>query len=357
MDSASAARTRTTGRQASGARRQRRRSACETDGWVGSGTAGLPVAVWPCAQRTSQWQRKGRYTPESNEHPAKMLPEIARRVIEFYSQPGDVVLDPMCGVATTLIEALHQGRVAIGLELEQRWATLAASNIEHARTQGAAGQARVLSADARNLGNGLLDEHAGKVSLILTSPPYGDATLGDPRGGKGMAVARRREGRALTANDQTYAASRQKSCKYGSSKPCLARLPYGNLPQLLAGEAEGESYLSAMAGIYEACARMLAPGGYLVLVTKNLRSGGILRNLAADTALLCQHAGLDYHQHVIALLAGIKDDRLIPRPSFWQLLHARKALAAGERTQLVIHEDVQVFRKPHASQTSTTDGR
>jgi hypothetical protein len=68
-------------------------------------TNDLPLAVWPCAQRTGQWQRQGRYLPESNRHPAKMLPEIARRAIDFYSGPGDLVLDPMCGIATTLVEA------------------------------------------------------------------------------------------------------------------------------------------------------------------------------------------------------------------------------------------------------------
>ncbi len=81
-------------------------------------TADLPLALWPCAQRTSQWQRHGRYVPESNRHPAKMLPEIARRVDRPYSSPGDLVLDPMCGIATTLVEAIHLERRAIGVELE-----------------------------------------------------------------------------------------------------------------------------------------------------------------------------------------------------------------------------------------------
>jgi hypothetical protein len=54
-----------------------------------------------------------------------------------------------------------------------------------------------------------------------------------------------------------------------------------------------ESYLSTMSRIYAACARMLAPGRFLVIVTKNLRANGALRNL---TVALCQHAGLDYWQ-------------------------------------------------------------
>ena len=115
-------------------------------------TADLPLAVWPCAQRTSQWQRYGRYLAESNRHPGKMLPALARRAIETYSEPGELVVDPMCGIGTTLVEAIDLGRRAIGVELEPRWAKLAAANIEHAhedpRTRSLA---QVAEGDARQL--------------------------------------------------------------------------------------------------------------------------------------------------------------------------------------------------------------
>ena len=94
-------------------------------------TADLPLAVWPCAQRTSQWQRYKRYLPESNRHPGKMLPALARRAIESYSEPGDLVVDPMCGIGTTLVEASDLGRRAVGVELEPRWAKLASANLDH----------------------------------------------------------------------------------------------------------------------------------------------------------------------------------------------------------------------------------
>jgi tRNA G10 N-methylase Trm11 len=286
-----------------------------------------------------------------------MLPEIARRAIDFYSEPGQTVLDPMCGIGTTLIEAIHQHRRALGLELDERWAALAAANVGHARAQGAPGQALVLTDDARRLGYGALDEFAGKVALILTSPPYGPVTLGDPRGGKGMAVARACEGRRVTAADRAYATTRSKNCRYGDTDVCLARLPYGDPQDATTDAPHSESYLASMAKIYTACAHMLAPGGFLVLVTKNLRSQGTLRNLAGDTITLCQHAGLDYWQHVIALLAGIRDSDLRARPSLWQLLHARNAIATGQRTQLVCHEDVLVFRKRGPQPRNTTNRR
>jgi DNA modification methylase len=95
-------------------------------------TADLPLAVWPCAQRTSQWQRYGRYLAESNRHPDKMLSALTRRAVETYSKPGALVVDPMCGIGSTLVEAIDLGPRAIGVELEPRWAKLAAANVEHA---------------------------------------------------------------------------------------------------------------------------------------------------------------------------------------------------------------------------------
>ena len=48
----------------------------------------------------------------------------------------------MCGIGTTLIEAVHLGRDAIGVEYEPRWAALAADGIALARRQGATGTPR-----------------------------------------------------------------------------------------------------------------------------------------------------------------------------------------------------------------------
>jgi hypothetical protein len=37
----------------------------------------VPLAVWPCAQTSAQYQRLARYLPASSAHPGKMLPELA----------------------------------------------------------------------------------------------------------------------------------------------------------------------------------------------------------------------------------------------------------------------------------------
>ena len=104
--------------------------------------ADLHLSVWPTAQRDARAQRRGRYLPESTAHPAKMLPAIAATAIARYTEPGDLVADPMCGIGTTLVEAVHAGRDGLGIEYEHRWAAVAAANVSHARRNGATGHRR-----------------------------------------------------------------------------------------------------------------------------------------------------------------------------------------------------------------------
>ena len=100
-----------------------------------------------------------------------MLPELARRLIAEYCLPGGLVADPMCGIGTTLVEAAALGRRAVGVELEPRWAELARANLAHALPPDQAALGEVRQGDARQL-TWLLADVAGRVELVVTSPPY-----------------------------------------------------------------------------------------------------------------------------------------------------------------------------------------
>ena len=56
------------------------------------------------------------------------------RLIEFFTLPGELVLDPFAGVGGTLLGAAicRQPRLALGFELEQRWADVYANVIREA---------------------------------------------------------------------------------------------------------------------------------------------------------------------------------------------------------------------------------
>jgi modification methylase len=274
----------------------------------------LPLSVWPTAQQPAATQRVGRYVPRSTAHPAKMLPAIARQAISAYSHPGDLVLDPMCGIGTTLVEAMHLGRTAIGIELEPRWAALASANTAHAGRQGATGTATVITGDARQLPTLIDPNLAGQVTLVLTSPPYG-------RSLHGQVTAR--PGRGVAKFDDAY-----------SRDP--TNLGLVNQPTLL----------DALRDIFLGCQQLLRPGGLLVLTARPYRHRDHLVDLPGQLTQVAEAAGLVLYERNAALLVGLRHDRLVPRPSFFQLDRVRKARARGMPLRIIAHEDVLVFRRP-----------
>jgi modification methylase len=273
----------------------------------------LPLSVWPTAQQPAATQRAGRYLPASNAHPAKMLPAIARQAIAAYSHPGDLVLDPMCGIGTTLVEAIHLGRQAIGIELEPRWAQLASANLTHACRQGATGTATVITGDARQLPSLVDSSLAGQVELVLTSPPYGRSLHGQVSA---------RPGRGVAQFDDTYSAD-------------PANLGRVTRPMLL----------DAMQEILVGCQQLLRPGGLLVLTARPYRHRDHLVDLPGQLTQVAQAAGLVPYERNAALLVGLRENRLVPRPSFFQLDRVRKARTHGLPLRIIAHEDVLVFRR------------
>jgi modification methylase len=288
---------------------------------LGTSAGELPLAVWPCAQTSPQYQRAGRYLPASTAHPAKMLPELARRIIAEYTPPGGLVVDPMCGIGTTLVEAAALGRRAVGVELEARWAELARANLGFALSDEQAKRGEVRLSDARLLPQVLADL-AGTVDLVATSPPYGSdvGMIDKPAWLAGGSLCRRD-----TLNYST---------------------DHANL-----GHARGDRYLAELARVYAGCFAVLRPGGLLVVVTKNLRRQGRVLDLATITVELATRAGFAYLQRVVALLAAVRDGQLHARPSFWQLTQTRRARARGQPAHLVVHEDVSVFVRPQPAPT------
>jgi len=275
----------------------------------------VPPGVWPVAQTTAQYQRAGRYLPACTDHPAKMLPELARRIVAEYSTPGALVVDVMAGIATTVAEAALLDRRAVGVEVEPRWAALAEANLDHMLDPARRFLAEVRLGDARRLGD-VLGDLEGTVDLVCTSPPYA-CDVGNM--------------------DKTKWGSGGDLC------PSTARNYSTDRANL--GHARGAAYEAAMTDVYAGCFALLRPGGVLVTVTKHTRRGGRTLDLASLTSELARGVGFAYLGHVVALHAAVRDGDLVARPSFWQTTQLRKARQRGEPAHLVVHEDVLVFRK------------
>ncbi len=70
-------------------------------------------------------------TESAVDHPAPFPVELPRRVIQLYTQPGDVVLDPFMGSGSTAIAAVLTGRHYVGYEVSAEYCQLAGKRLEH----------------------------------------------------------------------------------------------------------------------------------------------------------------------------------------------------------------------------------
>lgn len=67
---------------------------------------------------------------EARVHPTQKPVALLRWLIEFYSKPGDLILDPYMGSGSTLVAARDTGRRCIGIEIEERYCEIAARRLE-----------------------------------------------------------------------------------------------------------------------------------------------------------------------------------------------------------------------------------
>ena len=193
-------------------------------------------------------------------HPAKYPETLAQEFIEFFTQPGQVVLDPMVGTGSTIVAALRSGRHAYGVELNPQYAIIARQVVEEERaTLGEAGrllQGEVIQGNAAQLPE-IARQHALPIfDYVLTSPPYWD-----------MLRAR--------------GAQTQKKRRTASDLDVF----YSDDPQDLGNIHDYDAFVGKLAAIYARLQPLLRPKAYLTIIVKNVKKGGTIYPLAWDLAL------------------------------------------------------------------------
>ena len=68
--------------------------------------------------------------PEKTEHPCQFPVELVQRCVLALTQSEGVVLDPYCGVGSTIIAALQHGRKAIAAEQDSRYIAITRERIQ-----------------------------------------------------------------------------------------------------------------------------------------------------------------------------------------------------------------------------------
>jgi len=182
------------------------------------------------------------------KHPALFPVQLPQRVIECFLPPdGNLVLDPFCGLGSTVLAAHALGRVGIGLDINREYVEVAQQ-----RLGACSDGCRVICADA-----GAVLDHVdrGAVDLVITSPPYWNV------------LTRRRS------------ADRKAIRNYGEQGNDLGRV------------SDYHQFLAALGGIFGEVRQLLRPRGYCVVVVMDLRTGREFHPFHSDLAAVMQEAG------------------------------------------------------------------
>jgi tRNA G10 N-methylase Trm11 len=314
---------------------------CDVAGVRGGGR------VWLTAQRSPAAQRAGLFAPESIAHPARMGPDLAGHIIARYSRPGEWVLDPMCGIGTTVVQAVRAGRRAVGVEYEPRWLAIARANLALARDAGYTSTAHLFGGDARRLQTLLSSARfldvVGRVALVLTSPPYGRGVHGhldrrphpDRPDGPGSSAGPGRSGEPggggrIVKRHHRYTAAPSGGANLAHATP--------------RGLADG------MIAILVQAAAVLRPGGLVVMVVRPWREHGVLVDLPEQMMACAHRAGLTVVDRAVALHGRIDEQtgtsaEFVARQSFFQSVNITRSRSSGAPTHLLAHEDIVIAQK------------
>ena len=109
---------------------------------------------------------RGKWATHKSDYRGNFAPQIARNLILTYSNESELILDPMVGSGTTLIEARLLNRNAVGYDINQNAVNITKNRINfkvvNNSTQNVAiGDVRDLSAHRDN-----------SFDLIIAHPPY-----------------------------------------------------------------------------------------------------------------------------------------------------------------------------------------
>lgn len=211
--------------------------------------------------RTKQWLKFQKswfvHNPpprrkDVKRHPAKFPETMVAEFVQFFTKRGQTVLDPMAGTGSALVAAIECSRVAIGIELMEKYATIAQQRVQAALAeapQPGLDASRVILGDAAQLSAMDLPP----ADYCITSPPYWDMLR--------MKGAKIQEKRRETDGWDVH---------YSDDERDL-----GNIEDY-------ERFLAELAGIYRQVAGVLREGAYLTVIVKNVKKGGTIYPLAWD---------------------------------------------------------------------------
>ena len=237
----------------------------------------------------SQNARYKYYPKQEDKHLCPGHWQGYRWAIQNLTEPGDWVFDPTCGTGTTLVESYNNGRNSVGVELE--FPTIARANID-AQDPNPNVEAILMQGDARNTAQNLESAgiKRGQLSLVINGTPYPKIS-----GKSSDAPERKKLIKKMTVDGQ------ERKEKLEIEKD--STFDYQNPNNI--GLTKGDEYWSLVNSMYSQAIEFLKPGGYFVILIKDMiqnKQPYLLSSMIANEVLEnnpdVEYYGLYMHRHV-----------------------------------------------------------
>ena len=91
--------------------------------------------VWMDIRQSNTLQRKSARDEKDEKHICPLQLDLIERCIDLWTNPGDIVLDPFCGIGSVPYQAVLMGRRGLGVELKDTYYQQAVKNISIAEQE------------------------------------------------------------------------------------------------------------------------------------------------------------------------------------------------------------------------------
>lgn len=296
-------------------------------------------------ESTSVWSFpvRGAWATHNNKYRGNFAPQIARNVIERYSQPGEVVLDPMAGGGTTLIEAKLLGRGFIGCDINPGAVKICEKAVEF-RIENEELRIEERSQESTNCKLDIVDCKLKEESRKRHEEKkrVGTAQPADPR-----TQEHKRPKLEASATLQKIVCADVRDLSFigdGSVDLILTHPPYLNIIKYSDTSIEGD--LSAISSVSKFCDeiekaarelyRVLKPGKYCAILIGDTRRRRHYVPLAFSVMQRFLKAGFILKEDVVKVQHNCTTTR------YWG--------AQKKDFLLIMHEHLFIFRKPAAGE-------
>ncbi|MBN2457144.1 MAG: site-specific DNA-methyltransferase [Sedimentisphaerales bacterium] len=237
---------------------------------------------------TTIWSfpERGNWATHNAKYRGNFAPQIARNIIEMYSEKGDSILDPMVGAGTTLIEAKLLARNALGMDINPEAVRISEKALDFKHQPPS--KQKVQVGDARDLS--FLKDNS--FDLILTHPPY-------------MNII-----------------------KYSN----------GQIPGDLSNMSSLPKFCDEIEIIAKELFRVLKPDKFCAILIGDTRKGRHYVPLAFNVMRRFQKAGFVLKEDIIKIQHNCK------------FTERWRYKAVRDRFYLIMHEHLFVFRKPNVDE-------